>query len=301
MAGSLFITGASGFVGRRLVARLHSGAYDHIYCLSRESMNAGTIRATNLTWLEGGLFDSDRYAGCLNSNVTVVHLAATTGKAPAEQYFSVNRDGTQHLITRCRERHVMKFLHVSSIAASYRDKSQYHYAQSKLESEEIIRKSGLGYAIVRPTIVLGRESSGWKSLARLARLPWVPVFGNGSARIQPIEVDDLVDAIIMLVEEQEFNNESFDLGGPDVITIEEFLKKVHRLYCHDEPRVVHLPYQPIKWVLSVVEGHLSSLLPINAGQLAVFIQDGTITDNRLYRKQRPRMKDIDAILRLLVQ
>lgn len=264
-------------------------------------MNAESNPATNLTWLEGGLFDSDRYEHCLNSNVAVVHLAASTGKAPAEQYFSVNRDGTQHLLMRCRERQVRKFLHVSSIAANYRDKSHYYYAQSKLEAEEIVRKSGLAYAIVRPTIVLGRESSGWKSLARLARLPWVPVFGDGSARIQPIDVDDLVDAMIAVIEEQEFHNETFDLGGPNVLTIEEFLKKVHRLYCHNEPRVVHLPYQPMKRLLSCAETYVSSMLPLNAGQLSVFIQDGTIATNRLYAKQRPRMKDIDTVLRLLVQ
>jgi nucleoside-diphosphate-sugar epimerase len=301
VAGSLFITGARGFIGRRLLARLHPGRYDHIYCLSRESMNTGTSPATNLTWLEGSLFNSDRYAHCLNSSVTVVHLAATTGKAPVEEYFSVNRDGTQHLLMRCGEKKVKKFLHVSSIAANYRDKSHYYYAQSKLEAEEIVRKSGLGYAIVRPTIVLGRESSGWKSLARLARLPWVPVFGDGSTRIQPIEVDDLVDAMIAVIEESEFHNESFDLGGPDVLTIEEFLVKVHRLYCHAEPKVVHLPYQPVKGALSLAEGYFSSILPLNAGQLSVFVQDGTIAANRLYAQQRPRMKNIDTVLRLLVQ
>ena len=156
----------------------------------------------------------------------MVHLAAATGKAPAEQYFSVNRDGTRHLLMRCRERQVKKFLHVSSIAANYRDKSHYYYAQSKLESEEIVRKSGLNYAIVRPTIVLGRESSGWKSLARLARLPWVPVFGDGSApEFSPSMSTIWCDAMIAIIDGQEFHNESFDLGGPDVLTIEEFLKK----------------------------------------------------------------------------
>jgi NADH dehydrogenase len=264
-------------------------------------MNNKTSPAANLTWLEGSLFDSDRYADCLNSSVVVVHLAAVTGKAPAEQYFSVNRDGTQHLIMRCRERQVKNFLYVSSIAATYRDKSHYYYAQSKLEAEEVVRKSGIGYVIVRPTIVLGRDSSAWKSLARLARLPWVPMVGDGSARIQPIDVDDLVDAMIAVIEDQEFNNETFDLGGADVLTVEEFLVKVHRLYCNAEPRILHLPYHSVRRALSWAERYFSSVLPLNAGQLSVFIQDGTIAENRLYAKQRSRMKNIDNVLRLLAQ
>ena len=282
------------------MARLVPQRYDHIYCLSRSpNVSADSMPATNVTWLEGGLFDSDRYEHCLDSSVAVVHLAAATGKAPAEQYFKVNRDGTQRLLARCRERRVKKFLHVSSIAANYRDKSDYYYAQSKLEAEDVVGKSGLNYVIVRPTIVLGRESAGWRSLARLARLPWVPIFGDGSARIQPIDVDDLVAALIALIEEEEFHNESFDLGGPDVLTIEEFLKKIHWLYRHDEPRIVHLPYGPLKRLVACAETLVPSMLPLNAGQLSVFVQGGTITTNRLYERQRPSMKDLDTVLKAL--
>lgn len=299
---SLFITGASGFIGRHLLARLIPQRYDHIYCLTRrESRNPKPVHQVNLTWLRGSLFDSDRYKSYLDESVSVIHLAAATGKAPAGQYFSVNRDGTRHLLECCRERQVRNFLYVSSIAAKYRDKSHYDYAQSKLESEEIVAKSGLNYTILRPTIVLGKDSSGWKALARLARLPLVPVFGNGSARIQPIDVADLVDAMISIIDEQDFRNESFDLGGPDVLTIEEFLKKVHRLNNGDEATIVHLPYGPLRRLVACAETLVPSILPLNAGQLSVFVQDGTITSNRLYEKQRPYMKDLDTMLRDLVQ
>lgn len=302
MAGSLFITGASGFIGRHLLARLVPRRYDHIFCLTRRaSGNPGPVQRENLTWLEGSLFDSDRYGRCLDASVKVVHLAAATGKASAGEYFSVNRDGTRHLLECCRERQVRNFLHVSSIAANYRDKSHYDYARSKLESEEIVAQSGLNYAILRPTIVLGKDSPGWSALARLARLPLIPVFGSGGARIQPIAVDDLVDAMISLLDEADFRNERFDLGGPDVLTIEEFLKKVHRLNNRDEARIVHLPYGPLRRLVACAEALAPSLLPLNAGQLSVFVEDGTIASNRLYEKRRPSMKALDRVLRELTQ
>jgi NADH dehydrogenase len=303
MPGSLFVTGASGFIGRQLLARLNPQRYDHIYCLTRNaSANRKAVQQqNNISWVEGSLFDSDRYEHCLDSITVVVHLAAATGKAPAAQYFSVNCDGTRHLVARCRERQVKNFLYVSSIAANYRDKSHYYYAQSKLEAEEIVKRSGLNYAIVRPTIVLGKESPGWKALSRLARLRWVPVFGDGTARIQPIDVDDLIEAMISIIDEQDFHNESFGLGGPDVLSIEDFLKKVHRLYCENEPSVVHLPYELSKRMVAYGETLLPSMLPLNAGQLSALVQDGTIAPNRLYEKQRPYMKDIDTVLRALVQ
>src|SRR5262245_58753746 len=300
MPGSLFVTGASGFIGRRLLARLTPERYDRIYCLTRkESKTLRTFEESHITWLQGSLFDSDRYEHCLDPGVAVVHLAADTGKAPAERHFSVNCDGTRHLAARCRERQVKNFLYVSSIAANYRDKSHYYYAQSKLEGEEIVKQIGLNYTIVRPTIVLGKESPGWKALSRLARLRWVPMLGDGTTRIQPIDVDDLIDAMMTIIEEQDFHDESFDLGGPDVLSVEDFLKKVHRLYCENEPRVVHLPYELLRRMVAYGETLLPSMLPLNAGQLSVFVHDGTITSNRLYEKQRPSMKDIDTLVKLL--
>ncbi len=300
MRGSLFITGASGFIGQQLLARLTPQRYDRIYGLTRsESTNPGPVHQKNFSWLKGSLFDSERYANCLDSSVVVVHLAGVTGKAPAEQYFSVNCDGTRHLLARCRERQVKNFLSVSSIAANYRDKSQYYYAQSKLQGEEIVKKSGLNYAIVRPTIVLGKESSGWKALSRLARLRWLPVLGDGTAQIQPIDVDDLVDAMISIIEEREFHDESFELGGPETLSIEEFLKRVHRLYDGDEPRVIHLSYKALRWLVGGADRYLPQLMPLNAGQLSVFVEDGTIVTNRIFEKQRSHMKDLDTVLKTL--
>ena len=107
--------------------------------------------------------------------------------------------------------------------------------------------------------------------------------------------------MIAIIEEQEFHNECFDLGGPEVLTIEEFLKKVHWLYRRDEARIVHLPYGPLKWLVACAETLVPSMLPLNAGQLSVFVQDGRVTPNRLYEKQRPYMKDLDTVLRVLAQ
>jgi nucleoside-diphosphate-sugar epimerase len=135
----------------------------------------------------------------------------------------------------------------------------------------------------------------------LGRLHWLPVIGDGTARIQPIDVDDLVDAMISIIDEQDFDNEIFDLGGPDTVSIEEFLKKVHRVYFEEEPNIMHLPYEPLRRVVAYAEAYLPSMLPLNAGQLSVFVQDGTVTSNRLYEKQRPYMKDLDSVLRSLVQ
>jgi nucleoside-diphosphate-sugar epimerase len=302
VASSLFITGASGFIGHHLLARINPEQFNPVYCLARNEATARKLAGQkHFHWLIGSIFDSDVYGSRLDSSDMVIHLAATTGKARPDEYFRVNATGTRYLVEQCKQRGVKNFLYVSTIAVKYRNKSNYPYAQSKQEAEEAVKQSGLNYAIVRPTIVLGKESSGWNALSKLARLPLIVVFGDGSTRTQPIEVDDLVDAMIAVVKEEDFHNESFDLGGPDTITIEEFLKKVRRLYRGNTRKVLHLPYEPLKRIVAYADSYLPSVLPLNAGQLSVFVQDGTVTSNRVYEKQRPYMKDLDTVLRLLVQ
>jgi NADH dehydrogenase len=241
------------------------------------------------------------YGPCLGSSDLLIHLAATTGKAPRGEYFNVNSSGTRYLLAQCKERDVKNFLYVSSIAVKFKDKSNYYYAQSKQEGEQAVRESGLNYTIVRPTIVLGKESPGWEALSKLARLSWVPILGNGTARVQPIDVDDLADTLVSLVEERRFFNETLEVGGPEAVSIEEFLIRIHRLYYGNEPKTVHLPYKPIAWMVAYVEKYLSSLMPLNAGQLSSFVEDGTVTTNPLYEKQRSRMKDLDSLIGILTR
>jgi NADH dehydrogenase len=241
------------------------------------------------------------YGGCLDNCDVVIHLAAATGKAAREEYFAINSTGTRYLLAQCKRRDVKRFLYASSIVVKYTDNSHYYYAQSKQEAELSVKESGLNYTIVRPTIVLGKESPSWKLLSMLSRLRAVPVLGDGSARIQPIAVDDLADAIVSIVQEPDFRNEIFDLGGPEILSFEDFLRRVHRLYRSAEPRIVHLPYKPVKAMVAWAERYASSLMPLNAGQLSVFVEDGTIAPNRLYETRRPHMESLDTLLKALTR
>jgi nucleoside-diphosphate-sugar epimerase len=301
MAKSIFITGANGFIGRHLLARLEPRQFDHIYCLTRSDINPREIaRGENFHWLAGSIFDSRIYSGCLDSVDAVIHLAATTGKAQREQYFTVNSKGTECLVKQCKEHGVNNFLYVSSIVVKYKDISHYYYAQSKQEGEVAVIQSGLDYAIVRPTIVLGKDSPSWKALSNFARLRLIPVLGTGTTQIQPIDVDDTVDAIISIIQEGAFRNESFDLGGPEILSIEDFLKRIHWLYTWEQPRVIHLPYKPLRWFVAFTEKYLSRLVPLNAGQLSVFVEDGTTAANQFFEKRRLHMKDVNTMLKALI-
>ena len=272
---SLFITGATGFVGRSLLTQLDSSRYQIIYCLSRTPTNGENAWPLGVKMIKGSLGEPESYASALADCRTVIHLAAVTGKAAPRQYFEVNAEGTKRLIEECERSGVENFMHVSTIAVKYKDKARYYYAQSKEVAEQAVKESRLRYLIVRPTIVIGPGGGPWRALSKLARGPLVALPGDGKARMQPLALEDLVDCLRRILAENLFTNEVIELGGPEALTCEQFLKRIHARYRGKEPAVFRFPLKPLIAMLSVTEKIFSSMTPVTVGQLSAFWQDST--------------------------
>jgi NADH dehydrogenase len=273
--GSLFITGATGFIGRSLISNLDPARYQNIFCLSRTDANEIFASNDHIRVVKGDLGEPESYACSLASRPTVVHLAAVTGKASPEEYFEVNTRGTKRLIDQCERSGVENFLYVSTIAVKYTNLDHYHYARSKKLAEQAVRESKLRYLIIRPTIVIGPGGGPWRPLSKLARGPFVALLGDGKARMQPVALEDLVACLLTILAENLFTNEVIELGGPEALTCEQFLKRIHTRYRGKEPVVLRLPLKPLIAVLLVLEKISSNATPVNAGQLTAFWQDST--------------------------
>jgi NADH dehydrogenase len=299
MKPSLFITGAGGFLGNLLTAKLDASKYKTIYCLDmkREDVRLPEPAPENIKVIEGNLLDTSTYEEALKDTDTVIHLAAVTGKVKPKDYFKVNAYGTMLLLDRCKEAGVKNFLFISSIAVSFKNKYRYFYAHSKEQAESYVKTGGLNYTILRPTMIMGKGSPVFKGLAQLTGLPVIPVFGNGKAEIQPIHVEDMAKVIRQVIETSRFHGEVLEIGGPEAISIEEFMKKIARARGKEKPGVFHLPVGLIVFALSILERLVYGLLPLTVGQLASFRNDGTAEENSLTSKMTMLMATIDKIIR----
>jgi hypothetical protein len=134
-------------------------------------------------------------------------------------------------------------------------------------------------------------------LAQLAGLPIIPVFGKGKTRIQPIHVMDVAAAIQTIENDCRYRDEVLELGGPEVISINDFLKKIALSRGKKKPRVFHLPIGLIGFFLSILERVVYGLLPLTVGQLASFRNEGTAEENSLVKQLSPRMMGIERIIK----
>jgi nucleoside-diphosphate-sugar epimerase len=293
---SVFVTGASGFVGRRLLPALARSGRS-VVALDRSGRLSGADALPGGSVCRGDLLSPATYTDALRGCDLVVHLAAATGKASAADHHRVNALGTEALLAACRAAGVPRVLFVSSIAVTFGDQTGYHYAVAKAAAEQAVRRSGLRTAIVRPTMVFGEGSPVETGLAKLALLPMVVVPGTGRVRVQPIHVDDLVACLVEIIEKDLFADGVIEVGGPEVVAIEDLLLAIRAARGGGPGRVVHVPLSLLRApVLAGEWAGLGAALPVTAGQLASFGNEGTAAPGPLTAAEPARMAPLARML-----
>lgn len=293
-SGSIFVTGGSGFIGRQFLAHLRAGNFERVICLTRRPVSSGAVPGWK--YLPGDLATPESYSSHLAQADVVVHLAAATGNASSEDLRRINVDATVRLLHECERHGVSRMLYVSSIAAKYPDLQQYPYGRSKADAETAVRQSRVDYTILRPTIVLGPGSPIWQRLYAMARLPLPVVLGNGKAQVQPVDVADVARAMTLLLERSRFSGEILELGGPEIVTFEDLIRRIRLVTQRSGAPLLHVPVGPIRAVLIAAGRMLGSRLPVSPGQLVPFTNDGVADPNDLAAELRPTMTSLDAML-----
>jgi nucleoside-diphosphate-sugar epimerase len=188
MNGPVAITGATGFAGQHLIARL-----DKMGAAMRLLVRAGprTCGFGNAETIIGSLEDAAALKSLVNGASAVIHLAGATAAPDRRAYFRTNAEGSERLADIAIAAGVRRFIHVSSLAA--REPALSAYGASKREAEErlLARKDRLQLAILRPPAVYGPgDRSTLPLLAQLVRrVALIP--GTRIGRFSLIQVEDL--------------------------------------------------------------------------------------------------------------
>ena len=295
--GPLFFTGASGFIGRRLLAALPPAAAE-VRLLSRhpEGLTAAGPLSPGWRMVAGDLAAPGGWEAALAGCETVLHLAAATGKARPRTLAAVNRDGTERLLRAAGAAGVRRIILVSSIAAGFTDRRYYPYAETKQQAEGLVLGSALDALVVRPTTVFGPGSPTLRGLRALATAPVAVCFGNGRVTLQPIHVDDLVELLARALGLATLGGRIVDAGGPERLSMEALLRRIRRAWTARDGPLVHLPAAPVRHLLALLEPALFPLLPLTAGQLASFVNEGTARPDPLVAQLHAPSRGIDAMI-----
>jgi nucleoside-diphosphate-sugar epimerase len=195
------LTGATGFIGRRLAPLLAARGW-RVRLLLRRDPVFEDWRGLDAQIVAGELGDAVAMRHLVAGVDAVVHVAGLIKATRRQQYYRVNATGSQALADAVKATAPRaKFLHVSTIAA--REPQLSDYAGSKRAGEDaVLQRLGERVTVLRPPAVYGPGDRESLVFFQMARKGLVPLVGPANARAAMIHVDDLTAVLIALLDEE---------------------------------------------------------------------------------------------------
>ena len=245
----ILVTGATGFVGPSIVRQLVDDGHTVRVLEHSEGSSAGLPSQEAVS---GAMTDAASLRAAAEGQEVVVHLVAIlTGKP--EEFRSVMEQGTRDLLEAAREAGVRRFVLMSALGTTEETRELVPYYGAKWQMEQDVKASGLEHVILRPSFVFGREGGALGQFKKIAKLaPVTPIVGPGTQRIQPIWVDDVAAYFGASIEKPEAANRTFELGGPDAVTWNEFWSRLKAALGSSRPSI-HVPFGLMRLQAAVLE------------------------------------------------
>jgi nucleoside-diphosphate-sugar epimerase len=261
---SIFVTGATGFVGRNFLEWLMREVPDvQFTCLVRDPAKAQRQWAHmpqfgngRIQWLQGDLLEPGSYAKAAEQAEWVFHIAALVSLRNGPEFYQANTDATQTLVTSLKHSARLKRLvFVSSISAFDRPLDQpalgplteesiphpnTDYGKSKLEAERRVQQSGLPYTILRPPYIYGpypRVNSSMDRLIRNVRDQAHYTRFPFPGRASEIYVEDLAGMMWTASQHPATQNQAFFVSNPTPVRVGDVYPKV--------AQALGVPYRPM--------------------------------------------------------
>lgn len=275
----VLVTGAAGLVGIHTCRELARNGWK-VRAMVRDPARAAVrLGQLPLEFRVGDVRDASSLRSALGGCGAVVHLAAIAIEKKGESYAESNTAATERLISAARAENVQRLIFMSQNGAD--STSRFPFLHSKGVAQDSVKSSGLRWTILRPSVIFGPEDEFVNALARLILLtPGIfPLPGGGTARFQPIAVDDVAKVIRLSLEKRDAVGKLYDLGGSVPLTLREMTERI--LSAMGTTRtLVSLPIPVLRPLVGFAQ-HIVPNSPVTSGLLDLLALDNTVANNAL--------------------
>ena len=221
------VFGGSGFLGRNVVRALCKRDYRIRVAVRRPELAvhlqpAGKVGQVHA--VQANLRYPESVAAAMRGSHAVVNLVGILAESGPQSFAAVQAAGPG-VVARAAAAIGARMVHVSALGAD--ENSPSRYAQSKAEGEKAVLAAAPTATIFRPSVVFGPEDQFTNRFGSLARVsPVLPLIGGGLTKLQPVYAGDVATAIADAVDGKTRPGATYELGGPEVLTMREIIESI---------------------------------------------------------------------------
>lgn len=304
---AILVTGASGFLGTRLVGRLVRDGYP-VRAFARPGSNVGHLVKLGVEIARGDLGDAGSVDSAARGIEVVVHAGAgTTGTEESARIATV--EGTRNVLRACGRNGVRKLVHISScsvydVAGQVRGQSitessplekhpdrRGHYSATKQMAEALVHQArderSFAVTVLRPGMLYGRGLAPYPPMIGVSAGRFLIVFGDGRDALPVTHVDNAVDAILLSIASDAADGEVFNVVDDERISKNRYVEQIVT------------PAKPRAWVIHLPMALLFASTWAQEKLMAVLRRRPYLTVYRLVSSQKPLHYDNARIKSLL--
>lgn len=235
----VMVTGATGLIGAAITDALIRRGHDVVPAIREPVRAARRWPGRRAVAVD---FASDVHAADWIPRLVgfdaVVNAAGIFREHGGSTFHAVHEAAPKALFEACMASRVGRVVQISALGADARAESAFHL--SKRAADQALLSMPLDACVVRPSLVFSPRGASTRGFLALASLPWMPLPAGGEQRVQPLHLDDLVDAVVALVEAERVPR-TLDAVGPAALSLRGYLSTLRAQLELPPSRVVGLP------------------------------------------------------------
>lgn len=283
----ILLTGATGFIGQRLAGALEAAG--HVVVTTRRQVGANDRLQIQADFARD--FDATAWAERLRGIDAIINAVGIIREDRQQTFDAIHTRAPIALFEACVSAGVRRVVQISALGA---DGGRTRYFASKRAADVHLASLPLEWIIVQPALVYGTNGTSATLFNMLASLPVVPLPGRGEQLIQPIHVDDLVEAIVNSFGRNDVLRQRVPLVGPRPLSLRDFLGTLRDAMHSGPARFLPMPMRLMR-VLALL-GELTGRGLLDRETLAMLEAgnsgDPTVTHRLLRRPPRAPQKFI---------
>lgn len=241
---NILLTGANGFIGRNIAIALVAAGHQ-VKSASRSNGIDFCQMLSPADWLPH-----------IQGIDAVINCVGIIGERGSQQFSSLHTQAPSAMFRACVQAGIRRVVQISALGADGTAFSNYHL--SKRAADDYLRSLDLDWFVLRPSLIYGCGGKSASLFMRLARLPIIPVIGDGQQALQPVHISDVVATVMHSLTASE-TRQTLDIVGTETFTFAEWLQTMRKAQGLPHAKLFRFPY-PVAMALTKIGRHFDPML-----------------------------------------